>query len=70
LLIVHDAVEQAGFGAEIAARVGNEVFWTLDHPIIRLGARFSAIPVRRRDWQRVLPSVERVSRALAEVAAR
>jgi pyruvate dehydrogenase E1 component beta subunit len=69
LVIVHDAVEQAGFGAEIAATVAKDAFWALDYPIVRVGAQFSPIPVRRRDWARVLPSVDRVAQVLTEVAA-
>jgi acetoin:2,6-dichlorophenolindophenol oxidoreductase subunit beta len=67
LVIVHDAVEPFGLGAEIAARVGHEGFWFLDAPIVRVGARFSAIPVRRRDWSQILPDAERVAAAIREV---
>jgi len=68
LIIVHDAVEPFGFGAELAAHVGREGFWYLDAPILRVCARFSPIPVRHRDWSQILPDVERVAAALREVA--
>lgn len=68
LVIVHDAVEAFGLGAEIAARVGREGFWYLDAPIVRVGAHFSPIPVRRRDWSRILPDVDRVTAAIREAA--
>ena len=38
LLIAHEAVVPFGIGAENAAVVANEGFWTLDAPIERLGA--------------------------------
>ena len=38
LLVVHEAVQAGGFGAEIAASVGEELFDALKAPIRRLGA--------------------------------
>ncbi|MFC6854455.1 alpha-ketoacid dehydrogenase subunit beta [Marivibrio halodurans] len=67
LVIVHDAAENQGVGAEIAARIGRDAFWYLDAPITRVGARFSPIPVRKRDWSDVLPTKERIISAIREV---
>lgn len=67
LLIVHDAAEQFGLGAEIAARMGQDAFWHLDAPIMRVGAHFTPIPVRRRDWSDVLPTVDRIAAAIQEI---
>lgn len=44
LLIVHDAHTFLGPGAEIAARVADEMFTELDAPVRRLGAGFSPAP--------------------------
>ena len=44
LLIVHEACERGGFGAEIAAMVVNECFDHLDAPIERLGAANTPVP--------------------------
>lgn len=44
LMIAHEAVKQGGVGAEIAARVAEEMFSYLDAPIVRLGAPFVPIP--------------------------
>lgn len=68
LVIVHDAVEAGGVGAEIAARIGREAFWYLDAPIARVGASFSPIPVRKRDWSHILPTAERIAAAIEETA--
>ncbi len=38
LVVVHEAVRTAGFGAEIATRVAEHGFWSLDAPIRRVTA--------------------------------
>lgn len=44
LLIVHEAVEAFGVGAEIAARMADTGFEELDAPILRIGAPFVPVP--------------------------
>jgi pyruvate dehydrogenase E1 component beta subunit len=44
LVIVHEAVRMNGFGAEIAATVGEEAFDSLDAPIKRVTAPDTPIP--------------------------
>lgn len=44
LCIVHEAVKQSGFGAEISATVAEEALDQLDAPILRYGAPFCPIP--------------------------
>ena len=44
LLIVHKAVETGGFGAEIAATAGEELFHALKAPVRRLGAPRIPVP--------------------------
>ena len=44
LCIVHEAVKQGGFGAEISATVAEEAMEYLDAPILRYGAPFCPIP--------------------------
>lgn len=44
LCIVHEAVKQSGFGAEISAVVAEEALEYLDAPILRFGAPFCPIP--------------------------
>ena len=44
LLIVHEAVQEFGVGAEIAAFVAEEGFDELDAPIMRVGAPFMPVP--------------------------
>ncbi len=44
LCVVHEAVKQSGFGAEISATVAEEAMEYLDAPILRYGAPFCPIP--------------------------
>ncbi|MEM9751541.1 MAG: alpha-ketoacid dehydrogenase subunit beta [Pseudomonadota bacterium] len=43
-LIVHPAVEFCGFGAELSAKIHEELFDKLKAPVARLGARYTPIP--------------------------
>lgn len=44
LLIVHEAVQKGGIGAEIAAQISEKAFDFLDAPVRRLGAPFTPVP--------------------------
>jgi len=60
VVIVHDAVRQSGFGAEVAASIAEHAIWHLDAPIRRVAGAFSAIPSRASDWEPMLPSARQV----------
>jgi pyruvate dehydrogenase E1 component beta subunit len=44
LIVVHEAVEQGGIGAEITARIQQHSFYHLDSPIQRIAAPFAPVP--------------------------
>ena len=44
LIIIHEAVEQGGIGAEIATQVQQQAFYYLDSPIARVAAPFAPVP--------------------------
>ena len=44
VVIAHEAVLNGGVGAEIAARIGTELFDELDAPVQRVGCPFAPIP--------------------------
>lgn len=69
LLVVHDAVETGGWGAELVAKLAAEEFWSLDVPPIRVGAERSPIPTSRKDWEGLLPSTGKVARAIEQLVA-
>lgn len=59
LLIVHEAVKTAGFGAEVAARIAeHEAFDYLEAPIRRLAGRETPIPYNRTLEYHTVPQVE------------
>lgn len=69
LLVVHDATTRGGWGAEIVASVTSGELWWLDAPPLRVGTASSPVPVRRVDWEQVLPSVARVEAAIRELVS-
>jgi acetoin:2,6-dichlorophenolindophenol oxidoreductase subunit beta len=60
LVVAHEAVEQGGFGAEIAAAVQAAAFDDLDAPIARVGAPFTPIPLSPPLEDAYLPGSEEV----------
>ncbi len=58
VLIVHEACERAGFGAEIAAILAKEAFDYLDAPIERLGAKNTPMPFSPNLEDFVIPKVD------------
>jgi len=56
-LVVHEACLTGGFGAEIAARIGEELFDDLDAPVKRIGAKDVPIPFSPVLENFVLPQV-------------
>ena len=68
-LVVHEAVEAFGPGAEIAARVADSVLYELDGPIARLGALPAPVPYSPQLEQRMLPDATRIAAKVREVAA-
>ena len=66
LVVVHEAVKNAGAGAEIAAMVAEEAIEYLDAPIVRRGAPFCPVPVSPSLEQAYMPSVEKIVQAVRE----
>jgi pyruvate dehydrogenase E1 component beta subunit len=69
LIIVHEAVKTGGVGAEIAARVAEEMIDFLDAPIRRLGAPFVPIPFSPALEKLVKVSAADVIRVAKEICA-
>ena len=66
LLVVHEAVQDFGAGAEIAARVADELFDELRTPVRRLGTPSVPMPFNPDLERSLLPG----ARAIAEAAER
>lgn len=69
LAVIHEAVEFCGWGGEVAAWASKHCFEDLDAPIARLGSRRSAIPFGPALEDEIVPTVERVTAELRELAA-
>ena len=57
VLVAHEACLTGGFGAEIAARIGEELFDHLEAPVVRVGAKDVPIPFSPVLENYVLPQV-------------
>jgi pyruvate dehydrogenase E1 component beta subunit len=59
LVVVHEAAVSHGVGAEIAARVQERAFYSLEAPVLRVGGFDTPYPASRleEDW---LPNVDRI----------
>jgi acetoin:2,6-dichlorophenolindophenol oxidoreductase subunit beta len=68
-VVVHEAVRTAGPGAEIAARIQEEAFFSLDAPVWRLGALDTPLPQDPELEQACLPSVSDIETAIRELLA-
>ncbi|MDE2166969.1 MAG: alpha-ketoacid dehydrogenase subunit beta [Alphaproteobacteria bacterium] len=67
LVIAHEAVEGAGFGAELLAQVQEAAFDYLDAPIARVGAPFAPVPASPVLEQAFVPGAERLAGAVRKV---
>lgn len=67
-LIVHEAVEAFGPGAEIAARIADQVLYELDGPIARFGALPSPVPYSPELEAHMLPTHQSIAARVREVA--
>jgi 2-oxoisovalerate dehydrogenase E1 component beta subunit len=58
-VVVHEAVVTGGLGAEIAARVTQECFYSLEAPVLRVGAYTTPYPPSRLE-EHYLPDLDRI----------
>lgn len=68
MVVAHEAVSDFGVGAEIAALAVDQGFWSLDAPVVRVGARPGPAPyapVLERAWEagpdEIVAAVRRVA---------
>jgi len=69
-VVVHEACRTGGFGAELAARIQDELFDDLDAPVKRVGAKDVPIPFSPPMEDFVLPNVGQVTDAVHAVIYR
>ena len=69
VLVAHEDMLSWGYGAEIAARIGDELFDLLDAPVRRVGAMDTFVAYQPLLEDVILPQPDRVLRAMSELAA-
>lgn len=70
VVIVHEAVTRFGVGAEIAARINEELFGHLTAPIERVGSRYTPVPFSKPLELAYMWSQERIEAAIHKTMAR
>ncbi|MCC7339681.1 MAG: dehydrogenase [Bryobacterales bacterium] len=67
VVVAHEDSLTMGFGAEVAARIGEQYFDHLDAPVVRVGAKDSFVPSAANLELAILPSVEDLERGVEKV---
>src|SRR5262245_26625958 len=67
LLVVHEDVVRAGFGAEVSAWASDELFWRLDAPVGRVGAQECHVAYAPELENAILPQVDDIAAAARRV---
>ena len=68
-IVIHEAVRAFGVGAEISARINEELFGELKGPVRRVGALYSPVPFSPPLEQAFLPSRDQIRAAITASAA-
>jgi 2-oxoisovalerate dehydrogenase E1 component len=63
-LVVHEAVQFGGYGAEVAAHIGEHCFWELDAPVMRIGAPSHPMPYQTDHELATLPGPAQIAGAV------
>ena len=69
VLIAHEDMLSWGYGAEIAARIADELFHDLDAPVRRVGAMDTFVAYQPLLEDAILPQPDHLYRAMADLAA-
>ena len=69
VIVAHEDMKSWGYGAEIAARIGEELFHDLDAPVRRVAAMDTFVAYQPALEDAILPQPEDLYRAMVELAA-
>jgi pyruvate dehydrogenase E1 component beta subunit len=70
VLIVHEAVEFGGIGAEISSQIQEQAFDYLDAPVARLAAPFAPVPYAPILENAYVPDAARIAAAVRRLVER
>jgi 2-oxoisovalerate dehydrogenase E1 component len=68
VIVAHEDTLSWGYGAEIAARIGEELFDSLDAPVRRIGAMDTFVAYQPALEDAILPQPENIFQAIADLA--
>ncbi|MBI2678667.1 MAG: dehydrogenase E1 component subunit alpha/beta [Candidatus Koribacter versatilis] len=68
VIVAHEDTLSWGYGAEIAARIADELFEDLDAPVRRVAAKDTFVAYQPQLEDEILPQAEDVYRAMSELA--
>ena len=69
VIVAHEDQLTCGFGAEIAARISEDVFEYLDAPVTRVGAMDTPVAYAPELEEVILPQIDDLLKAIEKVAA-
>jgi 2-oxoisovalerate dehydrogenase E1 component len=69
VLVAHEDMLSWGYGAEIAARIGDELFHDLDAPVRRVAGMDTFVAYQPLLEDEILPQADRIFEGMAELAA-
>ncbi len=69
VIVAHEDMRSWGYGAELAARIGEELFHDLDAPVRRVAAMDTFVAYQPILEDAILPQPEDLYKAMAELAA-
>ncbi len=69
VIVAHEDMRSWGFGAELAARIADELFHDLDAPVRRVAARDTFVAYQPLLEDAILPQPEDLFRAMADLAS-
>ncbi len=69
VIIAHEDTLSFGYGAEIAARIADELFTSLDAPVKRVAAMDTWVAYHPQLEQKILPQTDDLVQALDQLLA-
>ena len=69
VVVLYEDTKTAGFGAEIGSRIAEELFESLDGPVVRVASADTPIPFSPVLEKVILPQIEDVVEAVEKLSA-